>query len=93
MARIWHPNVPGMIIFRLFCRILGLSGWSYGREFGPWEVLWYFNSQWQFFGLIKKKNYQAFFCSGIKCFSWKFHVALSGVRNCSHFDAKFPTQR
>jgi hypothetical protein len=80
MARIWHPNVPGMIIFRLFCRILGLSGWSYGREFGPWEVLWYFNSQWQFFGLIKKKQIfiRLSFAAGSNVFHGNFMWRLAG---------------
>jgi hypothetical protein len=78
MARIWHPNVPGMIIFRLFCRILGLSGWSYGREFGPWEVLWYFNPQWQFFGLIKKKIIRLSFAAGSNVFHGNFMWRLAG---------------
>jgi len=86
MARIWHPNVPGMIIFRFFCRILGLSvrddftSLSYGREFGPWEVLWYFNSQWQFFGLIKKNQIfiRFSFAAGSNVFHGDFMWRLAG---------------
>ena len=63
MARIWHPNVPGMIIFRLFCRILGLSGWSYGREFWALGSALVLQLAMAVFWPYKKKTnfYQAFF--------------------------------